>query len=155
MALHELKTTQLMEYKKLLKTVLKGIDSAIALRASLIECDSVSQLDFQKYDSFHDPEKYYHLKLFDKGISICRLYNSSDWFVDDPEKKYFHFCIRCYNFTPNEKYKLPIKLHPNYSDYGDFCDIDDSLKYFHSFCYELTSKVSKILQKNLIGMEIF
>ena len=94
----ELKTSQIMEYRKLLKVVLDGLDSAFKVRQGLIEYNSATKYEFAKYDSNNDPEPYYHIKLFDKAIGIVRLYNFRDWFKDDPEQKYFHFAIRCYNF---------------------------------------------------------
>ena len=126
--LKELRTSQLMEYKKLLKRVLDGIDSAIEVRRSLIQYDSVNQYEIAKYDANHDPEQFYHLKLFDMGVSICRLYDSKRWFRDDPDKCEFHFCIRCYKYEPKEKYKLDYKRYSDYVDIGDFDSIDSALK---------------------------
>lgn len=153
--LMELKTRQIDEYRKLLKTVLDGLDSASRLRHSLIELDSVSKYEQMKFDSMNDPEPFYHLKLFDKGIGICRMYSTRQYFVDDPDNKYYHFTIRIYNFVPNETHKLNYKRYRDHIDYGDFLDITDALKYFRSFCNQLISVVAEIPQYELMPIEIF
>lgn len=142
--LKELRTSQLLEYKKLLNTVLSGIDSAISIRQGLIEYDSVSKYEYAKYDSLNDPEPYYHIKLFDKAIGIVRLYNKRDWLVDDKESKYFHFAIRCYNWYPTKNFDLKVRTTDNYATYGDFLHIDDVIKYFYEFSKQLIVSEFKI-----------
>lgn len=139
----ELKTSQLIEYKKLLKTVLDGIDSAIEIRKSLIDFDSANKYQYALYDSFQDPEPYYHIKLFDKAIGIVRLYTKQVQFTDDPEQKNFHFAIRCYNFDPSKDFNLPVKATLDYKTYGDFPDIIHTLPYFFEFEHQLEDKVSE------------
>lgn len=133
----ELKTSQINEYRKLLKTVLDGLDSAYRIRQHLIEYDSTSKLEFARYDSLNDPEPYYHIKLFDKAIGIVRLYNPRDWSIEDDEKQYFHFTIRIYNFRPVTRFNLSVRPYQNYSDYGEFLDISDTMRYFYNFSCEL------------------
>ena len=147
--LKELKTSQLIEYKKLLKTVLEGIDSAVRQRASLLEYDSVSKYEHAKYDSLNDPEPYYHIKLFDKAIGIVRLYNSRDWNVEDVDKKYFHFAIRCYNYYPTSFLDLPLKRSSEYVTIGDFLAIDDCIPYM----YELSKKL--FIEQFKINVDLF
>lgn len=153
--LRELKTSQILEYKKLLKTVLDGLDSAFKIRQGLIEYDSASKYEFAQYDSLNDPEPYYNLKLFDKAIGIVRLYNNREWFKDDPEKKYFHFALRTYNFSPFEDFNLPVRRTREYSTYGDFLDLSDSLEYFYKFSKQLFIDVLKIPQPDFYKWEIF
>lgn len=153
--LQELKSSQLLEYKKLLKTVLDGLDSAYKVRHSLIEFDSVSKYEHASYDSLHDPEPYYHIKLFDKAVGIVRLYTSKEWTVEDPEKRYFHFAIRCYNFSPYETFKLCCKNCRDYSTYGDFQDLDDVLPIFYKFVKQLFYSVSVINQEELLALDIY
>lgn len=149
----ELKTSQLLEYRKMLNTMLQGIDVSLSYRQKLIEYDSVTSYELDKYDSFNDPERFYHIKIFDKGISIIRLYDSKSWFSVDPDKKYFHFAIRIYNFVPNDTYKLSFKRYRLHVDFGDFQDISDSLKYFSKFVNQLL--ISELGLSPLLELEIF
>lgn len=153
--LRELKSSQILEYKKLLKTVLDGLDSASKIRQGLIEYDSASKYEYAQYDSLNDPEPYYHIKLFDKAIGIVRLYNCREWSVDDPEKKYFHFGIRCYNFNPFEDFNLSVKRTREYSTYGDFLDISDCLEYLYKFAKQLFIDVLKVSQPDFYKWEIY
>lgn len=153
--LRELKTSQILEYRKLLKTVLDGLDSAYQIRQGLIEYNSASKYEYAKYDSLNDPEPYYHLKLFDKAVGIVRLYSNREWSVDDPEKKYFHFGIRIYNFTPFEDFNLSVKRTREYSTYGDFLNINDCLEYFYKFVKQLFIEVLKVPQPDFYKWEIF
>lgn len=153
--LRELSSSQLLEYKKLLKTVLDGLDSASKIRAGLLEYDSVSKYEYAKYDSLNDPEPYYHIKLFDKAVGIVRLYTSREWFSDDPEKKYFHFAIRLYNFSPYETFNLQVKNCREYSTYGDFQDLEDCLPYFYKFVKQLFYSCKVIKQPELLYLEIY
>ena len=57
----ELKTSQIAEYRKLLKTVLDGLDSAYKLRQGLIEYDSVNKLELAKYYYVHSQNVYQYL----------------------------------------------------------------------------------------------
>lgn len=153
--LRELSSSQILEYKKILKTVLTGLDSAFKARQGLIEYNSASQYEHAKYDSLHDPEPYYHLKLFDKAVGIVRLYNSREWSVKDEDKQYFHFAVRCYNFRPYEDFNLPIKTTREYATYGDFLDINDCLDYFYKFTKQLFINVLNITQPDFYKWEIF
>lgn len=151
----ELKSSQILEYKKLLKIVLDGLDSAFKVRQGLLDYNSASKYEHAQYDSLNDPEPYYHIKLFDKAIGIVRLYNSREWFIDDPEQKYFHFGIRCYNFIPFEDFDLKIKRNREYSTYGDFLDINDCLEYMYKFSKQLFIDVLKVPQPDFYKWEIF
>lgn len=151
----ELKTSQIAEYRKLLKTVLDGLDSAYKLRQGLIEYDSVNKLELAKYDSFNDPEPFYHLKLFDKGIGIIRLYNKRDWTIEDEESKYFHFTIRCYNFRPDSYFNIKVKMHDEFNDYGEFLDISDCMPYFCKFSTSLIAKTYNINLNLFDSVDIF
>lgn len=151
----ELKTSQIAEYRKLLKTVLDGLDSAYKIRQGLIEYDSATKLEYARYDSLNDPEPYYHIKLFDKAIGIVRLYNVRDWSIDDPEKKYFHFTIRIYNFRPSSYFNLSVKSCYSHSDYGEFLDISDCMKYFYNFTCDLIASTFKLDQNLFKEVEIF
>lgn len=151
--LRELRTSQLLEYKKLLNTVLTGIDSAINIRQGLIEYDSASKFEKAQYDCMNDPEPYYHIKLFDCGIGIVRYYSPIQWSIDDPDKKYYHFTIRIYNFTPKKRYDLKIKPCANYSDYGEWCSIEDLLPYFFKFVLQLFHWKLNINQDYLFDFE--
>lgn len=153
--IRELKSSQILEYKKLLKTVLDGLDSAYQARQGLIEYNSASKYEYAKYDSLNDPETYYHVKLFDKAIGIVRLFNSREWSVNDPEQKYFHFGIRCYNFSPFEDFGLSVKRTRDYSTYGDFLDINDCLEYVYKFLKQLFIDVLKVPQPDFYKWEIF
>lgn len=145
----ELRTSQLIEYKKLLETVLDGIDSAIDIRKSLLEFDSVSKREIAYRDSLNDPEPYYHIKLFDKAIGIVRLYTKNVQFADDPEQKNFHFALRCYNFDPREDFNLPMRHTIEHNTYGDFKSFDDIMPYFFEFAKQLREKVLCELQPEL------
>lgn len=149
----ELKTSQLLDYRKMLNTILQGIDSSLAYRHKLIEYDSVTSYELDKYDSFNDPERYYHIKIFEKGVSIIRLYDSASWFSADPDKKYFHFAIRFYNYFPSDVYNLHFKRYRLHVDIGDFQDISDSLKYFAKFVNQLL--ISELGLSPLLELEIF
>lgn len=149
----ELKTSQLLDYKKMLTTILQGIDSSLAYRNKLIEYDSVTSYELDKFDSLQDPERYYHIKIFDKGVSIIRLYDSKTWFSSDPDKKYFHFAIRIYNFVPSDTYKLSFKRYRLHVDVGDFQDISDSLKYFAKFVNQLL--ILELGLSPLLELEIY
>lgn len=153
--LKELRSSQLIQYKKLLKTVLEGIDSAISIRQGLIEYDSASQYEKAVYDCNNDPEPYYHLKMFDMAIGLIRLYNPREWSIDDPDEKYFHFTIRLYNFVPKYTYKLKIKTYVNYSDYGEFLDLNDCMSYMFRFIVQMFSKRLKSAQDSLFLGDIF
>lgn len=152
--LKELKTSQLLEYKKLLTTVLDGIDSAVKIRQGLIEYDSVSKYEYAKYDSLNDPEPYYHLKLFDKAIGIVRLYNKREWTIDDDESKYFHFAIRCYNFHFTSYSNLTIKRTSEYTQVSEWLSIEDCIPYFYELCKKMFVEVFKI-NCNLFEEAIF
>lgn len=153
--LKELSSSQLLEYKKILQTVLNGIDSACSARSKLLDYNSASKYEHAKYDSLNDPEPYYHIKLFDKAIGLVRLYNSREWSKNDPEKKYFHFGIRCYNFSPFEDFNLPVKRNREYYTYGDFLDISDCLDYFYKFTKQLFIDFMKIKQPEFYNLEIY
>lgn len=152
--MNELKSSQLIQYKKLLKTVIDGIEAAIVARSGLIEYDSVTKYEKALYDCNQDPEPYYHLKMFDKAVGIVRLYYPREWFSEDPDQKYYHFAIRCYNFTPSENFNLKVTPCLNYSTYGDFQDINDCFRYFYSFCKELIGIKVPLYQRDL-NLEIF
>lgn len=153
--LRELKTSQINEYRKLLRTVLDGLDTASKVRSHLIDFDSASKMEIARCDSLNDPEPFYHLKLFDKAIGIVRLYDSREWSNNDPDKKYFHFAIRCYNFCPTETYKLRSKLCRSYSTYGDFLDIADALPYFNKFINDLMYKINVTDFNSYVPLEIY
>lgn len=139
--LQELKTRQLLEYKKLLKTVLEGLDSAYKVRQGLLEYDSVSKIEYARYDSYNDPEPYYHIKLFDMAIGIVRIYEHRQWIIEDDEGKYFHFTIRCYNFRPTKNINIQIaRSTRETTDYGEFLEISDCIRYFYDFTKELIIK---------------
>lgn len=151
----ELKTSQLLEYKKLLKTVLDGIDSAIELRKGLLDMDSANKYELALHDSYNDPEPFYHVKLFDKAIGIVRLYTKNTQFADDPEQKNFHFAIRCYNFDPDEDFNLPMKHTIEHNTYGDFKTFDEILPIFFNMCSQLFIKVEKSLEDVKIRSDIY
>ena len=132
----EFRTSQIIELKKLSKAIYDMADSALAYRNSLIDSCGTTEYEARKYHSLHDPETYYNFKLFDKGVSIIRLFNSREWFNDDPEKKKFHFAIRCYNFRPS--INLKHSDYQSYIDFGDFEKIEDTIKYFISAIIQLT-----------------
>lgn len=149
----ELRTSQLLDYRKMLNSILSGIDSALAHRSRLIEYDSITSLEIDKSDSLNDPEPFYHIKLFDKGVSIVRLYDSKQWFASDPDKCYFHFTIRVYNFVPYDTYKLQFKRYRSHVDIGDFLSLDDCLKYFSKIVFQLLQTVCKL--SPCLDLEIF
>lgn len=151
--LKELRTSQLIEYKKLLNTVLNGIDSAINIRQGLIEYDSASKFEKAQYDCMNDPEPYYHIKLFDCAIGIVRLYSPIQWSISDPDKNYYHFTIRIYNFIPSKRYNLKVKPSIDYSDYGEFLSIEDSIKYLFRFCLQLFHDKLNVNQETLFASE--
>lgn len=153
--LKELSSSQLLEYRKILKIVLDGLDKAYSVRQGLLDYNSASKYEHAQYDSLYDPEPYYHLKLFDKAIGIVRLYNPREWSVDDPEKKYFHFGIRVYNFSLYEDFNLSVKRTREYSTYGDFLDINDCLEYFYKFLKQIFIKVINVPQSDFYKWEIF
>ena len=139
--LQELKTRQILEYRKLLKTVLDGLDSAYKVRKGLLDYDSVSKIEYARYDSYNDPEPYYHIKLFDMAIGIVRLYEKRQWTIEDDESKYFHFTIRCYNFRPTKNINIQIaRSTRETTDYGEFLEISDCMRYFYDFTKELIIK---------------
>lgn len=148
----ELSSSQLLNYKKLLQTVLNGIDSAISVRSHLIDYDSVSKYEHDKIDSLNDPEPYYHFKMFDVGIGIIRRYYPRDWLIEDNEQRYFHFTIRIYNFSPSDSFNLKIVHFAHYSDYGEWLSIDDSLPFLFRFVVDFFVKKYK-LQKSLFYEE--
>lgn len=139
--LQELKTRQILEYKKLLKIVLDGLDSASKVRQGLLEYDSVSKFEYARFDSYNDPEPYYHIKLFDMAIGIVRIYEKRQWVIEDDEGKYFHFTIRCYNFRPTSNSNIQIvRSTRETTDYGEFLEISDCMRYFYDFTKELIIK---------------
>lgn len=152
--LKEFKTSQLLSYKKMLTDILDGVNSAINIRHKLIEYDSVSKMEYAKYDSLQDPELYYHIKLFDKAIGLVRLYETKDFFNEDPQKEKFHFAVRCYNFIPTNDRFVPMKHTINYDTYGDFETINEALRLFYFFSNELLSEVTCLPQK-FLDLEIY
>lgn len=152
----DFKTSQLIEYRKMLKIMYDGFSSAIQKRATLIDdTRSLSDYEHSVIDSFQDPEYYYSIKFLDKAITIVRLYNCREWFHEDEDHKYFHFAIRCYNFKPNDRFGLDFNRYADHTDYGDFQDINDTWKYIRVFANELICEVGKIVQSELIPMDIF
>lgn len=138
----ELKTSQLIQMKKMSQQLYEMFDSALAYRNTLIEKQSTSEYEHAKYDSLRDSESYYHFKLFDKAVSIIRLYDKRDW-IRKEDADGFHFSICCYGFNPEFKIK-----NRQYSDkwfYGDFKTIDASIKYFIAACVYITDKTYNII----------
>lgn len=148
----ELSSSQLKEYKKMLKTILEGIDSAIGIRSGLIEYNSANKYMIAQHDSLNDPEPYYHFKLFDKAIGIVRLYTKNVQFTDDPEQKNFHFAIRCYNFNPDKDFNLPLRHTIEHDTYGDFKSFEDIFPYFFRFSKQL---MDTIFKEDPVQLEIF
>lgn len=132
----EFRTSNLMELKKLAKSIYDICDKALISRTKLIEQVGTTEYEFQKQQSLSDPESYFHFKLFDKGVSIIRLYSPTGWFRIDEERKDFHFAVRCYGFNPS--FKLEQRAYSQYIDYGDFETIKKAMPYFIAACVQIT-----------------
>lgn len=141
--MRDFKTSQLLELRKLSKQIYDMCDFAAKVRARLIEQKGTCEFEYDKRNSLADPESYYHFKLFDKGVSIIRLYSKAGWFRIDEENKNFHFAIRCYNFQPS--LKLESTYHGSYTDYGDFEKIDECMKYFITAIVQITDTEFNII----------
>lgn len=139
----EFKSSQLIELKKLSKTIYDMAESALAYRAKLFEHVGTTQYEIQKYESLRDPESFYHFKLFDKAVSIIRLYSNRDWLNEDEEKNKFHFAICCYNFKPS--ISLKYREYQDHIVYGDFETIDECIKYFISAIIQISDTEYDIL----------
>lgn len=152
--IRDFKTSQLLGYKKELKDVLDGIDTALHARAALLEdFTSTAKAEAAIRDSLCDPEFYYYIKFLDKAITIVRLYNAREWFDDDDSR--YHFSIRTYNFYPSDNYGLQYRKYSNHCDYGDFFDIADIWPYMRVYASQLICEVGKIVQSELMPVDIF
>lgn len=138
----ELKTSQLIQMKKLSQQLYEMFDSALAYRKTLIEKQSTSEYEHAQFDSMRDPESYYHFKLFDKAVSIVRIYDKRDWFRKDDEDE-FHFTICCYGFNPN--FNIQSRSYSDKHFYGDFKSIESCIKYFIAACVSLTDNQFNII----------
>lgn len=138
----ELKTSQLIQMKKLSKQLFDMFEAALAYRSTLIEKQSTNEYEYAKYDSLRDPEYYYNFKVFDKGVSIIRLYDKKDWF-NKIEDDIFHFTICCYGFNP--EFKIENRYMGNKWFYGDFPEIEKCIKYFITACVYLVDSVYDIV----------
>lgn len=135
--LKELKTSKLIEMRKIAKILYDDLDSALSYRATLLsETSTLSRLEVAKHERLRDPETYYHFKFFDKAISIVRLYNKQSWI--SKENNDFHFSVRCHNFVPSIV-DINKRISNSYVDCGDFNTIEKCYPYFTSCIIQLLS----------------
>lgn len=133
--LKELKTSKILEMRKIAKELYEDLDNALSYRATLLEdTSSLSRLEIAKHERLRDPETYYHFKFFDKAVSIVRLYNKQSWI--GKENYIFHFSVRCFGFTPSIS-QLNKRISSNYIDCGDFDSIEKCYPFFTSCIIQL------------------
>ena len=139
----DFKSSQLIELRKISKQLYEAFDSALAYRSSLLEHVGTTEYEMQKKAALSDPETYYHFKLFDKGVSIIRLYHKSQWDrIEDVND--FHFAIKTFDFDP--KFNISHRVSGNNNHiYGDFSSIDACIKYFITACVLLVDNVYNII----------
>ena len=149
--LKELKSSKLMEMRKIAKVLYDDLDSALCYRATLLqETSTLSRLEVAKHERLRDPEAYYHFKFFDKAVSIVRLYNKQSWISH--ENNDFHFSVRCHNFTPSIV-DMNKRISNEYIDCGDFNTIEKCLPYFTSCIIQLLH-TEYDFDLNLFDMEL-
>lgn len=149
--LKELKTSKLMEMRKIAKVLYEDLDSALSYRATLLsDTSTLSRLEVAKHERLRDPESYYHFKLFDKAVSIVRLYNKQSWISH--ENNNFHFSVRCHGFTPSIV-DMNKRISNSYIDCGDFDSIENCFPYFTSCIIQLLS-TEYDFDLNLFDMEL-
>ena len=133
------RNSQVLEMRKYLETMLDYVKQACKMREGLVEYSSQTSKEMARDDSKDDPERYYNLRIFDKGVSIVKtnyLYDEklNKWYRSAKDWKY---SIRCYGWIP-QAFRKDVKMfNTEARQYGRYDTLNEAILGFKMTCVEL------------------
>lgn len=132
MSLLGFRVEDLRQMKKDLDFYKQKVEFALQQSASLIDIKSSGARERADLEKDTDPEKYFHFRFFDKGVSIIinRYFINEDGSYSRTNEVYYHLAF--YNFNPkcfkSKLYELPYVVAKN--QYGNFEFLSLAYPYF-------------------------
>lgn len=139
----EFSMNALLKMRDNVESLKTNIDSAINLKKHFIDCaESVSKLDEAKNQRFFDPDPYYNIKFFDKGIELVKgstyFYDKQGDLISSGEDlKGYH--IKCYHWIPEKLiHHNPLRKITNTTCcYLCTFNLDVAIHWFQAFTLEM------------------